>query len=454
MGAGAVGMAVADTLISDSNRTVAIVDRRHKPGGHWHDAYPFVRLHGPSANYGVNSLHLGNDRIEESGLNQGLFELATGDEIRSYLDQVMRQKLLPSGRVHYLPMHDMKEGGEATSMVTGRSSTLRWRRKLIDATVADTRVPSRCPPAFEVSEGVRLIPLNDLTELSEKPDMIVIIGGGKTALDAVTWLLENGADPDSISWVRPRDAWLLNRATVQPDYRFFEPTFGWFAAQWEACSRADNADDIFLCLEREGFVRRLDSSILPTMYRCAIVSDGEYALVKQIQNVIRLGRVKRIENGKVTLERGEFRTSGDTVFVDCSACGIPRMAGQPVFQENRIVPQYVRQCAPTFSGALIAKIELMLEDDKSKNALCRPVPIPDRPADILSMLYNKQLNAVAWRQYPELLEWLVESRLDQFTRMAVRANSDQSPKVRKLRERNRAAIGPGMEALVRLLEGA
>lgn len=87
VGAGAVGMAIADTLISDSDRTVAIVDRRHRPGGHWHDAYPFVRLHGPSANYGVNSLHLGSDRIEASGLNQGLFELATGDEIRAYLDQ-------------------------------------------------------------------------------------------------------------------------------------------------------------------------------------------------------------------------------------------------------------------------------------------------------------------------------------------------------------------------------
>src|SRR5262249_30895829 len=99
VGAGAVAMAIADTLIHESGSSVAIVDRRHKPGGHWHDAYPFVRLHGPSANYGVNSLHLGSDRIETSGLNEGLFELATSDEIRAYFDAVMRHKLLPSGRV-------------------------------------------------------------------------------------------------------------------------------------------------------------------------------------------------------------------------------------------------------------------------------------------------------------------------------------------------------------------
>ncbi len=30
-----------------------LVDRRHRPGGHWLDACPFVWLHQPSANYGV-----------------------------------------------------------------------------------------------------------------------------------------------------------------------------------------------------------------------------------------------------------------------------------------------------------------------------------------------------------------------------------------------------------------
>ena len=45
VGAGAAAMAFADTLLEDSDASMAIVDRRHKPGGHWLDAYPFVRLH-------------------------------------------------------------------------------------------------------------------------------------------------------------------------------------------------------------------------------------------------------------------------------------------------------------------------------------------------------------------------------------------------------------------------
>jgi len=55
VGAGAAGLAFADTLIAESDAEVVIVDRRAAPGGHWNDAYPFVRLHQPSLYYGVNS---------------------------------------------------------------------------------------------------------------------------------------------------------------------------------------------------------------------------------------------------------------------------------------------------------------------------------------------------------------------------------------------------------------
>ena len=55
VGAGAMGMAFTDVLLSESDATITIVDSKAKPGGHWNDAYPFVRLHQPSRFYGVNS---------------------------------------------------------------------------------------------------------------------------------------------------------------------------------------------------------------------------------------------------------------------------------------------------------------------------------------------------------------------------------------------------------------
>ena len=80
-GAGAAGMAFVDALLADSDADVVMVDRRHRPGGHWNNAYPFVRLHQPSAFYGVNSRVLGHDAIDEVGPNAGFYERATAAQI-------------------------------------------------------------------------------------------------------------------------------------------------------------------------------------------------------------------------------------------------------------------------------------------------------------------------------------------------------------------------------------
>ncbi|MDT5071647.1 MAG: hypothetical protein QOH82_967 [Mycobacterium sp.] len=104
VGAGAMGMAFVDTLITETDATVVLVDRNDQPGGHWINAYPYVRLHQPSAYYGVNSLRLGSDSIDAGGWNEGFYELAGGSEVCAYYDAVMRQHLLPTGWVSYFPM--------------------------------------------------------------------------------------------------------------------------------------------------------------------------------------------------------------------------------------------------------------------------------------------------------------------------------------------------------------
>ncbi|CAN5388644.1 hypothetical protein BH11ACT6_BH11ACT6_47970 [soil metagenome] len=68
IGAGATAMAFVDTLISETSADVVMIDRHHAPGGHWNTAYPFVRLHQPSAYYGVNSRALGSDTKDSGGL--------------------------------------------------------------------------------------------------------------------------------------------------------------------------------------------------------------------------------------------------------------------------------------------------------------------------------------------------------------------------------------------------
>jgi hypothetical protein len=119
VGSGAVGMTFADQLLTETDANVMIVDRHHMPGGHWNDAYSFVRLHQPSAFYGVGSRQLGSDRLDQFGLNKGYYELASGAEIVSYFDKLMNERFLPSGRVQYFPMSDYQGGGEFVSRLSG-----------------------------------------------------------------------------------------------------------------------------------------------------------------------------------------------------------------------------------------------------------------------------------------------------------------------------------------------
>ena len=213
IGAGAAGMAFTDSLVTDSDATVAIVDRRHRPGGHWNDAYPFVRLHQPSAFYGVNSLPLGSGAIDEVGLNRGLGELASGHEVLSHFDQAMQQRFLPSGRVEFLAMTEYADG-IATCLLSGERRTVS-ERVTVDASYSAVQVPSRRPPSYTVESDVACVPLNDLPEVAPGYESFTVIGAGKTGMDACIWLLLNGAPPERIRWVVPRDAWLLDRACFQ-----------------------------------------------------------------------------------------------------------------------------------------------------------------------------------------------------------------------------------------------
>lgn len=192
---------------------MVIVDRHHLPGGHWNDAYPFVTLHQPSAFYGVNSRELSTGLTDQTGWNQGLGDLATGAEINAYFDQVMRHRLLTSGRVRYFPMCEYL--GEATFSPILGGRRVSVRRKTVDTTHLRTSVPLTHTPSFTVDDGVRFLPLNGLPGIADSPDDFVVIGGGKTGIDACLWLLDKGVDPERIRWIMPRDAWLLDWRNTQ-----------------------------------------------------------------------------------------------------------------------------------------------------------------------------------------------------------------------------------------------
>ena len=423
IGSGAVGLAFADTLIDESDTHITMVDRHGKPGGHWNDAYSFVTLHQPSAFYGVNSLELGSRRKDSFGANKGLYELASGPEINGYYNRVMNHKLLPSGRVAYHPMCNYLADGAFESILSGARTQVKVRKKVVDATTFSPSVPSTHTPRFQVAPGVRLMPPNGLPQLwhgaqaGSLPRRFVIVGAGKTAMDAAIWLIGAGARPDAITWVMPRDSWLVNRITTQAAPEFFKEVIGGQADQMEACATATSIDDLYLRLEACGALLRIHRDHLPGMFHLATVSPAEVEILRRIDQVIRMGRVLSIAADHMVLDQGRVVVAPDTLFIDCSASAVEPRPLQAMFQGNRIVPQLVRLPQPAFSAALVAYIEAHYESDAQKNTLCGTVPFPHRLEDYPRALLANMRNQFQWGQDKELRKWIRESRLDGFGKL-------------------------------------
>ena len=411
VGAGAMGMAFTDTLVAETDAQVVIVDRGHAPGGHWTRAYPFVRLHQPSAYYGVNSRVLGSDSIDQLGWNEGLYELATVGEICAYFERVMHQDLLPSGQVSYFPMAEYLGDGRFRTL-SGGDHTVNVRQRVVDATYLQTTVPSMRPPAYDVADGVDCVPPNDLPAFAAGRDRFVIVGAGKTGIDTCLWLLRNGIPPERLTWIMPRDAWLMDRANIQPGPQFLERFQAGFTQRLVAIEAATSVTDLFDRLEACGNLLRLDSAVQPTMYRCANVTTTELQQLQRIDDVVRMGRVQRIEPGKVALADGAITIDGSALYVDCSADGLEKRPAETVFDGDRITLQSVRGCQQVFSASLIAHVEAGYDDDATRNRLCRPVPHPNTDLDWLTTTLAEQGNQISWLEDPDLMNWLCGARLD------------------------------------------
>lgn len=413
VGAGAMGMAFVDTLIaSSSKKTVVIVDRYARPGGHWTIAYPFVRLHQPAAWYGVDSKRLESDGFEELGWNKGLVDCSSRDGVCAYFDVVMRKTFIASKRVQYFPKCEYLGEGKFRSVVTGKTYRVGKETCIVDATYSKTVVPSMRPPPYEVAREVNIVTPNDLPGISRGYANYTVVGGGKTGMDACLWILENGIDASRITWIRPRDSFLLERDAYQPGPKFAAKSQAFMKGIGESIVAASSLEDIVKRQAAAQVLLQLDEKVTPTMFHCASVSRLEFEALKQIRSVVRKGHVTQVTMEEVTLENGSYKAVPDTLYIDCSAGAIPRVPAVPVFRGHNITIQPVRYCQQTFSAAMIAHVEATYDDEQLKNELCGPVPMPNEPIDFPLIMLQTNLNTLGWLKHPKTAAWLSQSRLN------------------------------------------
>ncbi len=444
VGAGATGMAFTDALIDHADVRVAIVDRRHSVGGHWLDAYPFVRLHQASAFYGVASTLLGGGRVQQTGPESGLQERATMPEICAYYDSVLAERMLAPGRVEVFTNCKYDGNRGFVSHISGERFEVPERCRIVNAHYLAPDIPANTPPPFEASDDAHVVAVNDLARLTDAPAQYVVVGSGKTATDACIWLLSRGVDPDAICWVRPRDPWMFNRAVVQPDPAVF---LGMAADTMQAAEAATSLDDLFLRLEDAGIMLRIDRSVTPTMAKAPTLATWELDQLRSIQNVVRRGHLQRVERGRLIFANGSAAVADDAVIVHCAASGFKYPLLVPVWGPAEITLQPIRAGFPCFGAALTGYVEATREDDAEKNRLCPPSPYGNTLAEWVVMNVRGIQATMSFGSEPDVKAWADQTALNPARIDPAHA---ESAAVQEALERQRTHLAPGLARLAAL----
>ena len=345
VGAGAMGMAFTDALIDHADVRVALVDRRDSVGGHWREAYPFVRLHQSSTFYGVASTCSGAVGSSATAPRPGCTSAPTSRR--------SAPTTTTSWRTGCSDRAGSSSSPAATTSATARSSrgTRASGSRCPSGAGSSTRAtsPPRSRPRRRRASPSTTAPAWSRSTtwcgLEETPSQYVVVGSGKTATDACVWLLARGVDPDAICWVRPRDPWMLNRALIQPDPAIY---LGMVADMMRAAGRRRRCPSCSSRLEDAGIMLRIDRSVTPTMAKAPTLGTWELDLLRTIENVVRLGHIDSREPRPDRAEHGSVAVADDALVVNCAADGLKSAPLVPIWGPEAITLQPIRAGFPCF----------------------------------------------------------------------------------------------------------
>jgi hypothetical protein len=257
------------------------------------------------------------------------------------------------------------------------------------------------------------------------------------------WLLQTGVAPEAICWIKPREAWVHNRVFMQCGELVGNMLEG-ISFQMEAAAQSTSVGDLFDRLQASGQLLRVDERVAPTMYKAPTMSVTELEQLRRIDDVVRLGRVRRIERNVVVLDDGTLPTSPRALHVHCAAAGLNTAPSIPIFTTDRITLQPIRTGLIPFNAALVGYVEATRRDLAEKNRLCPPNRLPDVPLDwIRGTLIGMNADRV-WSKEPDIADWLERVRLN--PSRGLRERRDQ-PQVQQAMKRFAENVRPGLARL-------
>ena len=128
-------------------------------------------------------------------------------------------------------------------------------------------------------------------------------------------------------------------------------TFEGVVLEIEAVRDCESVEEVYERLEELGVMLRVDRSVVPGMMKGATLSIGELELLRQVENVVRLGHVERIELDEIVLEHGTVPVSPEHLHVHCATRGLSDRPPVPVFTDDAITLQVLSRVSLCMSSA-------------------------------------------------------------------------------------------------------
>jgi hypothetical protein len=182
------------------------------------------------------------------------------------------------------------------------------------------------------------------------------------------------------------------------------------------------------------------------MMKGATLSAGELEHLRQVEHVVRLGHVERIDLDEIVLEHGTIPTSPGHLHVHCATPGLSDRPPVPVFTDDTVTLQVLSRVSLCMSSAFIGLIEASDRTTAEKNGLCRPNPWPQTPFDFLRAILLGIRTELAW-QDADIQAWVDASRLNLVGSLVDQADQEA---VGALQSRFLAALFPALDNFERL----
>jgi len=194
---------------------------------------------------------------------------------------------------------------------------------------------------------------------------------------------------------------------------------------------------------------RIDPRVMPTMFRGALIGESELALLRTIEDVVRMGHVRRVETDRIVLDDGEVPTSPRTLHVHCAARGLSRRPLRPIYEPGRLTPQPILFNSVCFQFAMLGVVEATVTSDAERNRLCPPIAYWDTCRDYLSAFLANLNNQAARAMHPAVADWAKTTRLNALAGIAQHRNDPRVIEAGELMKR----YGPAAAGNLRTLLG-